>query len=117
MNGKIGTFCLVLLVACCGCHGLPPGVEEIALPQKLKTVTVSDGVSQSEADIIARLYFARHVGCGGCTGVRDGGDRWIVDGKFGIAAAPITGFFIDKRTGKVTSPVGPGYENPLNIFQ
>ena len=92
--------------------------SDAELRQKLKAVTVSDGVSQSEAEIIAQSYFARHIGCGAFTGIQDGGNRWIVDGKFGFAGEPIKGFFIDKHSGKVTSPVevGPSYDDPLKIF-
>ena len=106
----------LLLVACIGCrtHTLSPADAE--LRQKLKAVTLSDGVSQSEAEIIAQSYFARNVGCRAFTGIQDGGDRWIVDGKFGFAGEPIKGFIIDKRSGRVTSPVGPSYDEPLKIF-
>jgi hypothetical protein len=87
------------------------------LRDKLKAVTVSDGISKSEAELIAECYFCRNVGCGEFSGIRDGGDYWIVDGAFGYAGTPIQGFQIDKRTGKITSPVGPSYATPFEIFQ
>ncbi len=113
---KTFTTLLLLSVACIGCRTqtVSPAHEE--LRQKLKVVTLSDGVSQSEAEIIGQSYFARNVGCGAFIGIQDGGDRWIVDAKFGFAGEPVKGFFIDKRSGKITSPVGPSYDNPLKIF-
>ena len=107
---------LLLLVACLGCRPDTVSPSDTELREKLRAIALSDGVSQSEAKIIARSYFARHVGCGAFTGIRDGGKRWIVDGMFGAAGEPIQGFFIEKRSGKVTSPVGPSYEDPLKIF-
>lgn len=84
--------------------------------QKLKAITLSDGVWQSEAEIIAQSYFARNVGCGAFTDIQDGGDRWLVDGKLDFAGEPIKGFFIDKQSSKVASPVGPSHDDPLKIF-
>jgi len=86
------------------------------LRTKLKSITVADGISKSEAELIAECYFQRNVGCGAYTGIRDGGDYWIVDGAFGYAGQPIKGFHIDKNTGKVTSPIGPSYASPFEIF-
>jgi hypothetical protein len=106
----------VLLAACTGCGTSSTRPEDAELRRRLKSVTLSDGISQSEAEVIGQSYFAKNVGCGAFTGIRDGGDRWIVDAKFGYAGAPVKDFFIDKRSGKVTSPVGPSYEDPLKIF-
>ena len=107
---------ILVLGFCVGCqtqHATPTAAE---WHQKLQTVNLVDGVSQSEAQIIGECYFAKYVGCGGFTGIRDGGDRWIVDGAIGIAAKPVYGFYIDKRSGKLVSPIGPSYDNPLEIF-
>ena len=86
------------------------------LRAKLKSITVADGISKSEAELIAECYFHQNVGCGGYTGVRDGSEYWIVDGAFGMAAQPIKGFHIDKGTGKIKSPIGPSYASPFEIF-
>jgi hypothetical protein len=77
---------------------------------------VADGISKSEAELIAKCYFHQNVGCGAYTGVRDGGDYWIVDGAFGVVAQSIKGFHVDKSTGKITSPIGPSYASPFEIF-
>jgi len=90
--------------------------QTTALRQKLRAVTVADGISKSEAELVAECYFHQHVGCGGFTGIRDGGDFWIVDGAFGYAAKPIQGFHIAKTTGKITSPIVPSYATPFEIF-
>jgi hypothetical protein len=84
--------------------------------QILRTVTVADGISKSEAEIIAKCYFHQHVGCGNFSGIRDGGHFWIVDGAFGYAGQPIEGFHVDKRTGQVKSSIGPSYLTPFEIF-
>ena len=39
------------------------------LREKLKSVTVADGISKSEAELIAECYFHQNVGCGGFTGI------------------------------------------------
>jgi hypothetical protein len=112
---RLTTTFLLLLMVCAGCR-TPAGPTQVELRERLKTVTLADGVSQSEARIIGECYFAWNVGCGAFYGIRDGGDRWIVDGGFGYAAEPVKGFYIDKHSGKVVSPIGPSYDNPLEIF-
>ena len=82
----------------------------------MKTVKVADGISETEARTIAECYFHKNVGCGAFLGIHDDEDRWMVDGVFGYAGAPIRGFYIAKQSGKVVSPVGPSYDNPLDIF-
>ena len=116
---KFSDLFVILMIACggCGVSSESHEAQTIQLRTKLKAVVVADGISKSEAELIAECYFHKHVGCGGFTGVRDGGDYWIVDGAFGVAAKPIQGFHIDKSTGKVTSPIGPSYATPLGIFQ
>jgi hypothetical protein len=42
-------------------------------------------------------------------------DLWPLK-TFGVAAKPIQGFHIDKSTGKITSPIGPSYASPFEIF-
>jgi hypothetical protein len=126
---RLPSVALLVLLACAGCtHPTPssptrrssssPSREALAsqLRQNLQTVTVADGISKPEADIVAECYFHQNVGCGGYTGIRDGGDVWIVDGAFGVAAKPIKGFYIDKSTGRITSPIGPSYATPFEIF-
>ena len=125
---KLSGLLLVLLTCGCSQHSatIPTvraspashsrAAQRTWLREKLKTVTVTDGISKSEAELIAKCYFAKHVGCGVFTGIRDGGDYWIVDGGFGFAGVPIHGFYIDKSSGEVTSPVGPSYATPFEIF-
>ena len=84
--------------------------------EKLKTVILTDGVSKTEAQIIAEAYFALHVGCGAFTGIRDEGARWIVDGLLGYAGMPVRGFYIGKKSGKLVSPIGPSYNDSRRIL-
>ena len=113
---RLFTSLILLLVVCAGCQPKPAATTADQLRAKLKTVTVADGISQSDAQIIGECYFAKNVGCGVFKGIQDGGDRWIVDASFGYAGKPVTGFYIDKHSGKVVSPIGPSYDNPLEIF-
>ena len=112
-------FCaslILVLVVCAGCQTPPAAPTAAEWRQKLQTVTLADGISQSEAQIIGECYFAKNVGCGAFYGVHDGGDRWIVDAAFGYAAVPVKGFYIEKQSGKIVSPIGPSYDNPLEIY-
>ena len=104
---------ILLFAVCAGCRSRPTAADWRA---RLHTVTLEDGVSQHEAFIVGRCYFAKHVRCGAFYGVRDGGDSWIVDAAFGYAGETVHGFYIDKRSGKVVSPIGPSYDNPFDIF-
>ena len=113
---KFYTALILMLGVCVGCQTPPAALTSVEWHQKLQTVNLTDGVSQSEAQIIGECYFARYVGCGCFTGIRDGGDRWIVDGAIGVAAMPVHGFYIDKHSGRLVSPIGPSYDNPLEIF-
>ena len=115
---------LLALLICAGCSQPAPTsplspreLETNQLREKLRAITVADGISKPEAELIAECYFHQNVGCGGYTGIRDGGDYWIVDGAFGYAGTKIQGFHIDKSTGKITSPIGPSYATPFEIFQ
>lgn len=94
----------------------PRDAQTAQLREKLENITVADDISKSEAELIAECYFHLNVGCGMFTGIRDGDDYWIVDGAFGYAARPIVGFQISKSTGKVTSPIGPSYATPSQMF-
>ena len=113
----------LVLLACTGCRQQSADaatqlheVETVELRKKLKGITVTDGVSKPEAEIIAQCYFHQNVGCGAFLGIHDGGSNWIVDAKFGLAGKPVNGFHIDKNTGRITSPIGPSYANPSQIF-
>ena len=86
------------------------------LRQRLHTVTAANGISKLEARTICECYFAKHLVCGGFPGLHDGGDRWIVDAAFGYSGEPVSGFYIYEHSGKVVSPIGPSYDNPIEIF-
>jgi len=109
------TFLLLLLV-CNGCETLPAPPTTAEWRAKLHTVTVADGISESEAQTIGQCYFAKYVGCGVCNGARDNGDSWKIIGVTTIAGPDRDCLFIDKNSGKVSSLIGPSYENPLDIF-
>jgi hypothetical protein len=114
---KLLLLLLVVLVTAgtgCGTHSDPRNIA--GLRKELKAVTVADGISESEARIIGDCYFAEYVGCGAFSGVTDGGDHWIVNGGIGVAPISVHGFYIEKRTGKVVSAIGPSFTSPLDII-
>jgi hypothetical protein len=114
---KLSIFLLLVMTALSGCSPRStPSSPTKELRAKLKAITTGDGISNSEAELIAKCYFHQNVGCGGFTGIRDGGEYWIIDGAFGYAAEPIVGFRIDKESGKVISPIGPSYASPSELF-
>ena len=82
----------------------------------LNDIDVSDGIDAPEARIIADAYFKMHVGCGFYEGISDSSQAWVVEGKYGYAGGPIRGFFINKKTGAITSPIGPSYSRPSDMF-
>ena len=120
---RITVFLLLLVGAGCRKESAGPSIERNSreaqreeLRQKLRAVTTADGISKSEAELIAECYFEMNIGCGAFTGIQNGGDHWIVDAKFGYAGTPVKGFQIDKGTGKIKSPIGPSYATPFQIF-
>jgi len=82
----------------------------------LSDINASDGIDELEARIIADAYFKRHVGCGFYEGISSSSEAWVVEGKYGFAGDPIRGFFINKKTGAITSPIGPSYSLPNDMF-
>ncbi len=119
----VGLIILVPLL-CVGCRRDPAeaaaqtrAATTPKLREQLKGITVQDGISQSEAEIIPKYYFELNVGCGGYNGVRDGGPFWIVEAQEGFAGTPVNGFHIDKKTGKISSPIGPSYSSPAELLR
>jgi hypothetical protein len=83
--------------------------------KRLSQINTQDGISYKEAQIIAEAYFAKNVGCGVFKGIQDDGKYWRVNAVFGYAATPVKNFRIYKKTGKISSPIGPSYDNPIDI--
>ena len=82
----------------------------------LSDIDVSDGIDEPEARIIADAYFKMHVGCGVYEGISNSSEVWVVEGKYGYSGDPIRGFFINKKTGSITSPIGQSYSRPSDMF-
>jgi hypothetical protein len=107
-----------LAFALCACaHTTEPVAEPKSPALLLSSVDTSDGVSRAEAVSIAEAYFLKHVGCGAYRDISETSDAWVVEGLFGYAAQPIKGFLINKRSGAITSPVGPSYAHPSDMLQ
>ena len=118
---KVPAFIIVTL-ACClvGCSTLPTAGEHRAqLQAKLSTVVIEDGISQSEADIIAENYYFRftQTACGSVLRVTEEDSIWIARTYYGPAAMPTREpIRIDKRSGRVTWSDGPTMSNPKMIW-
>jgi hypothetical protein len=98
--------------------GAPLVAAEKETPASLlAAVNMSDGVNKSDAEKIAKAYFLRHVGCGVFDHISEANDVWVVEGFFGYASQPIKGFLINKRSGAITSSVGPSYERPQDLLR
>ena len=94
-----------------------PSPQDLEAELLLKQVQAADGIDQEEAEAIAQAYFLHNVGCGTYESVADGGDSWVVHGKFGVAGKPIDGFIISKNSGSINSPVGPSYASFSSMLQ
>jgi hypothetical protein len=119
MNVKLTLF-LVLGCVLGGCSILRTADEERQnLQSRLRTVVIEDGISETEANIIAENYFWRFspIGCGYVARVTDGGSFWVAKTYFCIAPMPTRDpIRIDKRTGRVTWSDGPTIQNPKTIW-
>jgi len=100
---------LLLCSLAAGCTA--PTSQDLEASLLLKQVSAEGGIDHKEAELIAKAYFLRNVGCGFYESVSDGGGSWVVHGKSGVAGKPIEGFFIAKDSGSIHSTVGPSYES------
>ncbi len=89
--------------------------ETETIQSLLAAVSLQDGVNKFEAENIAKAYFRYNIGCGYFKEVTDSKNDWVVEGGFGYSGTPIKGFLINKKTGSITSPVGPSYKSPFEI--
>lgn len=111
---------LALLVAtsvACAAAAEPIPTGALATPATLLAyIDTRDGVTRAEANDIAQAYFLHHIGCGNYAGISDAPGAWVVEGRFGYAGEPIRGFLIDKRSGAITSPIGPSHARPEDLL-
>lgn len=84
---------------------------------QLRQVIVEDGIDLGEADIIARAYYVKNIGCGAFESIEDGDKFWIVNGFVGYAGQPTRGVRINKKTGHIASSIGPSYKTPQDILK
>ena len=88
-----------------------------ALKSELKKVSLVDGISEAEANILVHVYSDVYIGCGSLTEVTDNGDHWLVHGFVGRGAKPVTGFTIMKTTGEMVSTVGPSFKDFSKLME
>lgn len=108
---------LALLAATSAGADEPLPSDALTTPATLLAyVDTRDGVTRAEAHDIAQAYFLRHVGCGNFAGISEAPDAWVVEGRSGYAGEPIRGFLIDKRSGAISSPIGPSHARPEDML-
>lgn len=94
MMKTLGILCLCSVLLS-GCQLEPLSRTDREFRKGLHHVVFRDGVSREEARVMGHHYFS---GCAGLMGIRDGGDKWIADGRMGYAGEDCQRF-INKRTG------------------
>jgi hypothetical protein len=89
------------------------------LESQMREVTLEDGVSEREANIIAESYFIRFgPGCGAVADVFDGCQFWIGQTAVGAGGIPTPEpIRIDKQTGRVTWRADdPAIDDPRKLW-
>ena len=92
---------LVLVSGLVGCKSKPKPDDKNHDP----LINVENGVNQFEAQLLANLYFNKHIGisCGGATVVEDKITHWEIVIVIGFAGLPMKSpMIINKDTGKIT---------------
>jgi hypothetical protein len=114
MKKTMMLLCIALFFYLPFCHSMSKKQETPA--RLLAHITASDGINKREATNIAKAYFLRHVDCGSFMSISEVKNAWVVNGAHGFGAEPIEGFFIAKRNGAITSPIGPSYKRPQDLL-
>jgi hypothetical protein len=112
-------FFLILSCVLYGCATYPTADDQRRqLEAQLREVVLDDGISETEAGVIAQSYFMRFgPACGVATGITDDGASWVSSTTVGVGGIPTREpIRIDKDTGRVTWSNGPTVENPKTIW-
>lgn len=117
-NFQLGVMVLFL----CGCsmsgHFSSAEDYDRDLLEKLSFVTVEDGISYEEAEIISDCYFVRFKKIsGGWSKPYDFGDYWVIKQKGCVTGVDMeqNPLKIEKNSGIITWESGPTILNPLEI--
>lgn len=83
-------------------------VRKVDLIQQLSTVKPSDGISKSEASIIAMNFSGRFIACGGSLEkITEEQDYWVAHIPYGILGTTDSSTRISKKDGTITTRIGP----------
>jgi hypothetical protein len=93
--------------------------NEIKRIEKLRAITIEDGITVDEAQILSSEYFWKYVsGCGNAGKPIDGDDYWISTAYFGYAGKPLKEkILVEKSTGTVSMKGRPTIVNPLKAWK
>ena len=99
-------MCVALSVGCAGTVGQPPDQfaydMEVPIGPQFDRIDLADGIDAREADLLASLYFQRHVGsCGANFPAIKKGNRWHAETLAGPAGHPQPEITVHAKTGVV----------------
>jgi hypothetical protein len=97
------TLVVFILSGCGGATGDRTREVRHEPSDALKLVVAADGISRSEAAVIAWAYFHSNISeCGGTGEPESKNEYWVTPVNFGYAGVPIEPIFIDKQSGAIT---------------
>ena len=76
--------------------------------KELSTVTITDGISEAEAGIIAKNLKVRYISCGGLDSISDEHDRWVIHFGIGNIGTRKVDAIVMKKDGATTTTFVPG---------
>ena len=113
------TLALLLSAACGSNGGLgDPASHKAEAAEELARVSVSDGVSRSEAEAIASYFFYYHVdiGCGAPGAITENPESWSIATRLGFAGEPGDDIIVNKTDGSVHWGGRRCVDNPLSML-
>ncbi len=95
----------VIVLVGCGSPGAKSSGESEAAKAYPEAVEFPNGVSESDATVIAQNYFKKYYGvCGYLGGARSDGNSWVFAPKVGYGGMPVGEIRVDKSSGVITRP-------------
>ena len=91
-------------------EGIDTDERRKGLEKDLESIEYADGVSEKEAEVIARNLEERFVGCGSFYEIEDGGGYWIAKYFLGLGARLDESTRISKLDGEVVAGISLGGE-------
>ncbi len=121
-GGKVKSIMILVLMSVVGCAGPKTIQREKSVEEyraELAAVSVADGVSAQEAQIIGENYYLRHIGmgCGGLGQPMDEEKTWKFSPHVGLAGKSVGEIRIDKVSGAISYDQGPAVPDPKDVWK